>query len=678
MMTENEKSTFDIEDVKRFVAHTGIPVFPCQTSPDPTIDKSPWLGCRWTAEATTDTRRIDIEYRRTGTTVWGAYAGAAGYFVIDADLDPTGGKNGVAVIQTIEADHSDAKITDCSTLTIKTPRGGRHYYLRGKADSRNDLYDGVDRKGEGGYVIAPGSVRHDGKKYEKVSLDWRIKAASARQMVDFAGAGAGAVAKKPLERPDDSDVEGSIHDGCRDSELTRWAGLLRGQGLTGDEMDTALQAINDCRCNPPLDPEQVTKIARSIAKKPRGDAWAESRAANEFSAIESARATPEGDAGEWPIRSVDGIDPAAIKPRDWILRDRMIRGFLSVMVAPGGVGKSMLAMLECLAIASGRSDLCGFEVVRGGPVLYLNLEDPREEIERRFIALALLHGVELSALDNIHYMSGRDAPVVLAMEAGGRISVNEDAISRIINFCKTNSGVAVYMDPYIRLHRTPENDNNAGDIVAQTLQRIIDGANVALCVIHHTRKRAPGQSDSNVEDARGAKSVTDAARIVYGMRAMNEKEAAEMGVGVSDAPWYFRIDSTKANLSAPAESACWYHRRSVLLANGESVGAVELAADLSGRAKALADGGTETARAALGMTLDEIFAEKDFPQFVSVTDVIDFVLLKDVSGILGNLGSRKRQRDRVIELLDGNILTTMSKYAYITKSGKQAHFITRI
>jgi hypothetical protein len=81
-------------------------------------------------------------------------------------------------------------------------------------------------------------------------------------------------------------------------------------------------------------------------------------------------------------------DPATIPRRQFIYGRHYIRAFLSATVAPGGVGKSSLALVEAVAMAAGRS-LHGIVPPKATKVWYVNLEDPREEIERRIAAICL-------------------------------------------------------------------------------------------------------------------------------------------------------------------------------------------------------------------------------------------------------------------------------------------------
>ncbi len=78
-------------------------------------------------------------------------------------------------------------------------------------------------------------------------------------------------------------------------------------------------------------------------------------------------------------------DPATIPSRPWIYGQHLIRKQLSVTVAPGGVGKSSLTIIEALAMATGR-ELLGDWVAPDLSVWIFNLEDPRDELDRRIVA----------------------------------------------------------------------------------------------------------------------------------------------------------------------------------------------------------------------------------------------------------------------------------------------------
>jgi hypothetical protein len=86
--------------------------------------------------------------------------------VLDVDVDPNKSIDGHYTMACLVADYGPLP----ATLTSITPRGGRHHLFRWKNDanirsSNSKLACGIDVRGDGGYFIAPPSVRIDGTPY---------------------------------------------------------------------------------------------------------------------------------------------------------------------------------------------------------------------------------------------------------------------------------------------------------------------------------------------------------------------------------------------------------------------------------------------------------------------------------------------------------------------------------
>lgn len=57
------------------------------------------------------------------------------------------------------------------TYTVKTGGGGRHYYFKHPGEpvkNKVGLFKGIDLRGDGGYVVGPGSTHESGSKYEVI------------------------------------------------------------------------------------------------------------------------------------------------------------------------------------------------------------------------------------------------------------------------------------------------------------------------------------------------------------------------------------------------------------------------------------------------------------------------------------------------------------------------------
>jgi len=317
----------------------------------------------WQEWATADPDKIQKYAKANPMTNWGVYAGKSGLFIMD--LDPQSG----AAIKALFDKHGKFP----RTFTVKTPRGGKHLYYVGDGPSLVDgLGHDIDTRGRGGYVLAPGSAIRDPNTGE-VKGSYSIVHDMAPTPMPTWVPEEIQQERSPLERPDDSDVGGSIGEGKRDSELTRWAGVLRGQGLVEDELTAALMVINSIRCAPPLQDNQVIKIARSIAKKPRGDA--------EAAAVFASADTDEMQAkGNWPVDAEDYIDGEAPE-REWLVENWIPKGEINSLYGSGSTGKSLLALQLSLCIAYGQP--FHGQAVTSCRVLYIACEDKEAEVHRR-------------------------------------------------------------------------------------------------------------------------------------------------------------------------------------------------------------------------------------------------------------------------------------------------------
>ena len=255
--------------------------------------------------------------------------------------------------------------------------------------------------------------------------------------------------------------------------------------------------------------------------------------------------------------------PATIAPREWLYGSRLIRRFVSVLAAPGGVGKSALALGQALALATGRAFL-GERVHHSAPAWVFNLEDPLEEMQRRLAALMMLHAIPNEAVSGRLFLNtGRLRRLVMAeLDGDGGIALPDRA--PLIAAARAAGVGLIVVDPFVKSHRLDENSNVHMDAAATAWAEVADQAGCAVLLVHHVRK---GTADG-VDATRGAKALTDAARSASLLAAMTVEEAAALGVPERERWRHVRLDDAKANLAPRGETARWYRLESVSLGNG--------------------------------------------------------------------------------------------------------------
>jgi hypothetical protein len=142
-------------------AKLGLYVFPCGA------DKKPLV--KWRALSTIDHEQIKQQWANHPDAIPGIDLGKSNHIVIDGDRH--GGPDGVVAVEQLFTEHNTS-LTDAPGVI--TPRGGgRHSWFKqpnGKPLGNSDkpIRDlGINIRGAGGYVIAPGATLPDGRRYTR-------------------------------------------------------------------------------------------------------------------------------------------------------------------------------------------------------------------------------------------------------------------------------------------------------------------------------------------------------------------------------------------------------------------------------------------------------------------------------------------------------------------------------
>ena len=555
------------------MAKQGWSVFPVNTH------KTPFKDFKWKEESTNDPEIIGGWLEEYPSCNFAVDCGKSGLLVVDIDIK--GDDNGLQTLELLEEEYGELP----ETFIVDTPSGGRHIYFTGKAPttgpkSKNKLGPGIDTRGAGGYVVAAGSADDRGEyliMVKKATVPIPQWISERLGMVVDKSDGKSLVSLVEIDLQANiisatqylvTDAEPAIEGAGGDSQTLQVAMDMRDRGIS-EHMTVELMAkFYNPRCEPAWDVEELERKV-SNAYQYANNAPGSLAAEISFDTVELE--SPVRKAQTITLRSASEFDEQNLAPRRWILGRRFIRGYVTVTVSPGGVGKSTLATAEAISIVSGKA-LTNTEVYEPGPVWMFNTEDPQDELERRVIATAKHHGIPLEKLRNLYVTSGRNAPLRIVSAEG---EVNETAVSEIIKTAKELNLVAIIFDPFVRLHSVNENDNMMIDLVVQQLSRIADEVNCAVHVVHHTRKLGSEGGRGNAETARGASSLISAARVAHTIDQMSAIEAESFGISEEAAGWYMRIDDAKSNMAAPADRVQWFVRRSIRLANGDDVGTIE-------------------------------------------------------------------------------------------------------
>lgn len=266
------------------------------------------------------------------------------------------------------------------------------------------------------------------------------------------------------------------------------------------------------------------------------------------------------------------IEASKIKPREWLYGDHLIRKFVSLTVSPGGLGKSSLALVEAMAMASGQALLKDAEVHEPDPlrVWYWNGEDPQEETQRRVVAAAKHYNLSPSDfVSRLFTDTGREQAITLGQIVRGEIGLDEDLFLSLETSMLANEIDVLVLDPFVSAHRMGENDNNAIDAVIKRLGKLADRTNAAVEIVHHVRKPSKTDEETDVNDARGASALLGGVRSARVLNVMSKDIAKKAHIPDDLRLRHFSVTNGKANMTTKSSAGQWRFLESVCLDNAQ-------------------------------------------------------------------------------------------------------------
>lgn len=500
------------------------------------------------------------------------------------------------------------------TLTVRTPRGGVHRIYQPPegatyANSASKIGPGLDIRAGNGYLVGPGSWTRERRK-----ADGRLdQGEGVYEIIDDAPIAplppvlAARLNAATLKSEGGAKVAGALDTPEALAAAVRYLTgpaahpAIEGEGGDARTFETACRVLDfgiseaaaldliaehyNPRCAPPWDLEELeTKIANAARYK-QSDIGRDNPSAG-FTPVTLPPEAPRENAFAAHVRRFEMTEEtcAAIPVRPWLASQRLVRGKLSGLVAPGSIGKSLLTLQWACELALGpkhpRSGFSGLKVQERANVLVINNEDEHEELDRRLAAVIQHFGLPWEDIKGrVHLYSGQDSPTFLVAVREGKHALTEtEAVNDAIAYMKTHDIGAFVADPIIDTHEADENSNSEMAKVMRSFKRMAHDAHAAGLLVQHSRKTQGQSSDGhagNMDAGRGAGAVVNAVRFSFTFFNMSAKDAEALGVRPEIKHRYVRLDDAKINYGLASPDAEWFHRTTVKLPNGESMGALE-------------------------------------------------------------------------------------------------------
>jgi RecA-family ATPase len=509
------------------------------------------------------------------------------------------------------------------TFTVRSPSGGLHFYFVAEKEfSQRRIADGVDTRTSGGYVLGPGSwTKHIAGKQAEGFYETTL---------DREPAPLPYVVARILEGTDYGEraERGAVLSELPDAEAYRlgaqWIAAnapraaAGSRGITAFEITArlgdlgilqpvALELIecwNQSHCDPPAFGPDWDKMAQSVANAYtyRRKAIGQDNPAEEFGAFDysgtslavQTSATPTATPSAQVAKEAPPVDDslasygirssaevAAIPRIPWLVPSMLIKGAVSLLVSPPGVGKSTYTLQAAAAIATGRSEQFDLPPVTDpGPVLVVNAEDSLDIMRARLAAMCEHDEFDIrheEIADKIFLWSGQDQGPLKLLERKGRKAILEltRRLPELAASIRKRGIKALILDPLVDLHDAEENDNVEMQMVMAALRQLAHDTQVAILIVHHSRKPPQSSAEGYAGDqyaGRGATAVQGAVRVNLTFFNMTPKDAEKHHVPEHERHLYVRLDEGKQSYALVSPSAKWYIRRSVKLSNGDEYG----------------------------------------------------------------------------------------------------------
>jgi archaellum biogenesis ATPase FlaH len=394
------------------------------------------------------------------------------------------------------------------TITVKTGKG-LHVYFRhpgGIVANRAGLLPGWDIRGDGGCVVAAGSVHPSGAIYRWENAPG---AAPLANMPDWLV----ELLAKPEAKPTEHQLRGASAYGEKaiDNELAAMRRAIEGQ--RNDQLNKSAFSLAQLAAGGVIDADSTRNCLRAIAVAV-GLPWEEIQATLDsgWKAGFAKPRTPEdlhlsGGAGggenafdpvtgellpdeDSPIEALDLLALAAKTPtsKQFVIPMLAPAGEVTLGTGPGSAGKSLLGQQVATAIAAGVPTL-GIDMGQAAAI-YITCEDDIEQLHWRQAAICRALGVSMADLDGklwLVSLRGRLDNALGVNGASGDYRLSR-AYQRLADLIRRTGAKLVILDNLSHLFTGNENDRGDVTRFANALNRLAGESGAAIVLIGHTNK----------------------------------------------------------------------------------------------------------------------------------------------------------------------------------------------
>lgn len=504
-----------------------IRYFPCR-------NKKPLIE-GWQQQATSDPNQLAAWQREFPTmTHWGIATGKeAGIIALDVDTKTVNGFETLKAAGHVLPDTPvQYTLSGGAHIFFKYPDDGEHY-----GNTVGSKKDGLDTRGQGGYVILYGNGP-DWTKPLAPAPDWlkarshRVRLLEAAEPTFKIQAEIGQATLLDAMEAIRNAPEGQSND-VLNRESFRIGQIVAGQGLERAFAEAQLFAAAIERGKPAK--EAIATITSGL------NGGVSHPLTTPFSAdpphfVPAVEAHIVANAPQrWTPRRLtrqDLVNTLKLrKPqlhRDWSTED------IHITTADGGTGKTTLKLYEAVCLALGDSFL-GFQCVQPGRTLYITGEDTAEK-------LAAMIGQILRQMGLLE--PGNDAKVqqvlesivikkdadlcLIAKDRQGFLQPNGMAFQKVMEAIEDIRPKLIVFDPIASFWGSEAALNDMNKAVTKFMSELVERSEACVEMINHMGKSSSQAKDMSQFAGRGGTGLPSNSRVSRVLRALDETEFQEL------------------------------------------------------------------------------------------------------------------------------------------------------
>lgn len=349
-------------------------------------------------------------------------------------------------------------------------RNGRHLYFHHAGRIRGSKI-GLEPKLDiiaSGYVLLPESAHPEGGRYRSDEPAAPIAKLPGRVLNAI-------LARSRSPKPKKAQAsDGVIRKGSRDNRLTSLAGSFRRQGFDDEVIATALHAVNEAHCSPPLPDKDIERIASSVMRYDPAD--------------------------DELFETMANVTPRDV---DFLWEPYFVRGAINLLEGDPNVGKTFLFCELAAAVSSGRG-LPGQKKPRAANVLFMSAEDdPETTLVRRLMRM----NADLSRITFSKKF----------------FRLEEEALGWIEKHIIAQKAELLILDPLLAYMQGGIDMNKANETrpFMARLAELAKATNVTVIALRHLTK---GEKDKAIFRGLGSVDITAAARsaVLIGQHPEND------------------------------------------------------------------------------------------------------------------------------------------------------------